>query len=73
VHHYRKGWHPTATLGVFGAAAASARLLNLNVEQTATTLAIAASLSSGIKAQFRHHDQTAARGTLQPQWAFTPR
>ena len=24
-HHYEKGWHPTATLGVFGAAAACAR------------------------------------------------
>ena len=23
-HHYEKGWHPTATLGVFGAAAACA-------------------------------------------------
>ncbi|HTE13726.1 MAG TPA: MmgE/PrpD family protein, partial [Burkholderiales bacterium] len=52
VHHYRKGWHPTATLGVFGAAAASARLLNLNIQHTATALAIAASLSSGIKANF---------------------
>lgn len=52
VYHYRKGWHPTATLGVFGAAAASARLLNLNVQHTATALAIAASLSSGIKANF---------------------
>ncbi len=52
VYHYRKGWHPTATLGVFGAAAASARLLNLDVKHTATTLAIAASLSSGIKANF---------------------
>src|SRR5688572_7219025 len=52
VYHYRKGWHPTATLGVFGAAAASARLLNLDVPQTATALAIAASLSSGIKANF---------------------
>ena len=52
VYHYRKGWHPTATLGVFGAAAASARLLNLSVPHTATTLAIAASLSSGIKANF---------------------
>lgn len=52
VFHYRKGWHPTATLGVFGAAAASARLLNLDVHQTATALAIAASLSSGIKANF---------------------
>ncbi len=52
VYHYRKGWHPTATLGVFGAAAASARLLNLSVPKTATALAIAASLSSGIKANF---------------------
>jgi 2-methylcitrate dehydratase PrpD len=52
VYHYRKGWHPTATLGVFGAAAACARLLNLSVQHTATALAIAASLSSGIKANF---------------------
>lgn len=52
VYHYRKGWHPTATLGVFGAAAASARLLNLDEQHTATALAIAASLSSGIKANF---------------------
>ncbi len=51
-HHYTKGWHPTATLGVFGAAAASARLLGLSEFQTATALAIAASFSSGIKANF---------------------
>ncbi len=51
-HHYEKGWHPTATLGVFGAAAASAHLMGLNDKQTATALCIAASLSSGIKANF---------------------
>ncbi|MBI3938736.1 MAG: MmgE/PrpD family protein [Betaproteobacteria bacterium] len=51
-HHYTKGWHPTATLGVFGAAAACARLLGLTEAQTATALAIAASLASGIKANF---------------------
>ena len=51
-HHYDKGWHPTATLGVFGAAAASAKLLGLSEEQTATALAIAASFSSGLKANF---------------------
>lgn len=51
-HHYDKGWHPTATLGVFGTAAASAKLLGLDVERTATALAIAASLASGIKANF---------------------
>ena len=51
-HHYEKGWHPTATLGVFGAAAACARLMGLSVEQTATALALAATFSSGIKANF---------------------
>ncbi len=51
-HHYEKGWHPTATLGVFGAAAASAYLMGLSEKQTATALCIAASLASGIKANF---------------------
>lgn len=51
-HHYEKGWHPTATLGTFGAAAASAHLLRLDVERTAQALALAASLASGIKANF---------------------
>ena len=51
-HHYTKGWHPTATLGTFGAAAACAKLMGLNEERTATAIAIAASLASGIKANF---------------------
>lgn len=51
-HHYKKGWHPTATLGVFGAAAAAAKLLGLNEMQTATSLALCVSLSSGVKANF---------------------
>ncbi|HZK89053.1 MAG TPA: MmgE/PrpD family protein [Stellaceae bacterium] len=51
-HHYEKGWHPTATLGVFGAAAACCHLMRLDAAQTAQALAIAASLASGIKANF---------------------
>jgi 2-methylcitrate dehydratase PrpD len=51
-HHYTKGWHPTATLGAFGAAAACAKLMGLDVPQTATALALAASFASGIKANF---------------------
>ena len=51
-HHYDKGWHPTATLGVFGAAAAVARLIGLDAGRTATALAIAASSASGLKANF---------------------
>src|SRR5262249_10361452 len=51
-HHYDKGWHPTATLGTFGAAAACAHLFRLDVAQTARALALAASFASGIKANF---------------------
>jgi 2-methylcitrate dehydratase PrpD len=51
-YQYTRGWHPTATIGVFGAAAACARLLRLSDEQTATALAIAASFASGIKSNF---------------------
>jgi 2-methylcitrate dehydratase PrpD len=51
-HHYEKGWHPTATLGVFGATAACCHLMGLDAARTAQALAIAASLASGIKANF---------------------
>ena len=51
-HHYDKGWHPTATLGVFGAAAAVSHLIGLDPARTATALSIAASLASGLKANF---------------------
>ena len=49
---YTHGWHPTTTIGVFGATAACARLLRLSDEQTATALAIAASFAAGIKSNF---------------------
>lgn len=51
-HHYDKGWHPTATLGVFGATAGAARMLNLTADQTAIALGMAASFASGLKANF---------------------
>ncbi len=51
-HHSEKGWHPTATLGVFAVAAACARLLNLTAAQTETALAISTSLAAGVKANF---------------------
>src|SRR5690242_10872756 len=51
-HHYNKGWHATATLGVHGAAAAACHLMRLDAQRTATALAIASSLASGIKANF---------------------
>ncbi len=51
-HHYDKGWHPTATLGIFGTVAAAARLLHFTADQTAMALGLAASLASGLKANF---------------------
>ncbi len=51
-YHYQHGWHPTATIGVFGVAAACAKLLRLGDAATGTALAIAASNASGIKANF---------------------
>jgi len=51
-YHTEKGWHPTATLGVFAVASACARLLKLTEAETETALVLAASLSAGIKANF---------------------
>src|SRR5207245_3149718 len=51
-HHYTKCWHPTATLGTFGAAAAAARMMGLDAERTSVALALAASFASGLKANF---------------------
>ena len=47
-----KGWHPTATLGVFGSAAACSYLLKLDAAKTAVAIAAAVSFSSGVKANF---------------------
>ena len=46
--HYARGWHITSTCGVFGAAAACARLLGLSAAGIANAIGIAASQSAGI-------------------------
>lgn len=69
--HNGAGWHSTATCGVFGAAAASARILGLNAEQLRSALGIAGSFSGGLWA-FIHdgsqskklHSGRAAEGGL---------
>jgi 2-methylcitrate dehydratase PrpD len=48
--HYLDGFHPTGTLGVFGAAAACAHLLRLGVTQTLWSLGIAGTFASGLRA-----------------------
>ena len=45
---HAKGFHPTAIAGIFGAAAAAARLRGLDAETTVQSLGIAGSLASGI-------------------------
>src|SRR6266850_1764750 len=46
--HYARGWHITSTCGVFGAAAACAKLLGLAEDGVANAIGIAASQSAGI-------------------------
>lgn len=65
--HYQRGWHATGTLGTMGAAAASARMLKLDVEQTKMALGIAASQVAGLRQNFGtmtkpFHAGNAARG-----------
>jgi 2-methylcitrate dehydratase PrpD len=51
-HHYDLGWHPTATLGIFGTVAACGHLIGLSEEKMSVALGIAASLASGLKSNF---------------------
>jgi len=52
MEHYTRGWHTTLTLGAPSAAAACARLLRLNAEQSRNAISLATSLASGFKRQF---------------------
>jgi 2-methylcitrate dehydratase PrpD len=73
--HYDRGWHPTSTLGIFGAVAAAAKLLGLTAADCARALAMAASMASGIKANFGtmtkplHIGQAARNGLLATRLA----
>ncbi len=50
--HYRRGFHTTATIGIFGACASSSMLMQQDKEQLRHSLGIAASMSSGIRVNF---------------------
>ena len=50
--HYDRGWHITGTTGVFGAAAATGRLLGLDPERMAWAFGLAASQASGLREMF---------------------
>ena len=70
--HYARHFHPTGTVGHFGAAATAASLLDLDAEQTRSALGIAATMASG-SMQFlldgawtkRFHPANAARNGLE--------
>lgn len=51
-HHYDRGWHITGTTGVFGAAAATGRILGLSTQQMAWAMGLAATQSSGLREMF---------------------
>jgi len=50
--HYQEGFHATATCGPFAAAAASAKLKGLDLDQTLRALSIAASQAAGLRENF---------------------
>jgi 2-methylcitrate dehydratase PrpD len=67
--HYDRGWHITGSTGMLGAAAACARLLQLDETKTAMALGIAASQPVGLREQFGtmtkpFHPGAAARAGL---------
>lgn len=49
---YLRGWHATSAVGVIGAAAGTARLMKLPVDDVAKAVAASASMASGIRENF---------------------
>lgn len=50
--HYMRGFHTSGTIGTFAAAAAAAKMLELDAGQTARALGMAASMAAGVRANF---------------------
>lgn len=73
--HYDKGWHNTGTLGAFGAAAACANLLGLDIDRTRQALGIAGTQAAGLKSTFGtmckplHAGKAAQNGLQAARWA----
>ncbi len=72
---HERGFHPTAVMGALATAAACSRLRKLGPEKTAHAIAIAASLASGLVANFGtmtkslHAGRTAQSGVLAARLA----
>jgi 2-methylcitrate dehydratase PrpD len=73
--HYQHGFHTTATIGTFGAAAGLANLLTLPAEGAGVALGIAGSLSAGLRENFGtmmkplHAGRAAESGVLAAELA----
>jgi 2-methylcitrate dehydratase PrpD len=63
---HRRGFHPTAICGIFGATAAAARLGGLAPAESASALGIAGSMASGL---FAYLDDGTATKPIHPGWA----
>jgi len=50
--HYQNGFHSSGTFGTFGAVVSASKLLGLNADACAHALAMASSMSSGIRLNF---------------------
>ena len=74
-HYHTKGWHPTGILGAIASAAACASLNKLNAEQCTMAIALGASQSAGIMANFGtmtkpfHAGRSAQSGVLAARLA----
>lgn len=53
--HYARGFHPTGTIGTFGAAAAAGRLLGLDPDRMTMALGAAGTQAAGLKSAFGTH------------------
>src|SRR4029079_4748188 len=68
--HYERGFHSTATVGSFGAAAAAGLLLDLDEAQMAVAFGLAGTQAAGLKSMFGtmakpfHAGRAAANGVL---------
>jgi 2-methylcitrate dehydratase PrpD len=73
--HYTRGFHNTATVGTFGAAAACAHLMGLDLAQWQTAFGLAGTQASGLKSMFGtmtkpfHAGKAAANGLLAARLA----
>lgn len=50
--HYMRGFHTSGTIGTFAATAAAAKMLDLDEDQIARALGMAASMAAGVRANF---------------------